>query len=538
MFETVNQTTVLDISGDSANYSGGYIEVRITNGSSLSVTPSPLSGVTATVSYDGNDAVIKYTFSPSGLNGGAYYSLKFSYKFKAVDNWGNVVDDLNDNDFNIVTTSNFYNQDGLLVKTLGTTSHNFMEAKNGAAIGTRMSDRQVVGYDTNKDGLVDAGAGQLNFYVHTGTLMPDGSVFNDYYSPGTGVFDGRMVNGLGPGGVGGAAIDAVTSYTYDVSLVPGTTLSAESIAAGWYEDATGYHLSADRANNPISGDSASDLNNNTYNFVPLILDIVDGTSAATITNNKSISVTGTYTKEDGSTYTNTRAVNYNVIIPTAEITDGDIYLSHHLHGNGDSEILKSYGRGYYYTNVGLASHVATDVPVDMTDYSIRITTNNDNEFFNYVSIGSIPTTKDIEEGGSIQVYDDATGNLLHTFDKTNVSKDFTIDEALKVKTLRYEFINMELEKDSTNTQNTSVYSMRENTFFSDWSTIYKDSSITSLTSSTTATLQNDEGTVDTSQTRSTVLERIITNVNMVDNFPGDMSFIVRNTGAVLPNATM
>ncbi|NQM12617.1 LPXTG cell wall anchor domain-containing protein [Streptococcus suis] len=531
VIDTVNQTTVLDISGDTANYSGGYLEVRITNGSSLDVTPSPLTGVTATKSYDGNDAVIKYTFSPSGLNGGAYYSLKFSYKFKAIDNWGNVVDDLNDNDFNIVTTSNFYDQDGLLVKNLGSTTHNFMEAYNAASIGTRMSDRQVVGYDTNKDGLVDAGAGQLNFFVHTGVLREDGtSVSNDFFSPGTGVFDGRMVNGLGPGGVGGAAIDAVTSYTYDVSLVPGTTLSAESIAAGWYEDATGYHLSADRANNPIPGDSASNLNNNTYNFVPLILDIVDGTSAATITNNRSISVTGNYTKEDGTTYSNTRAVNYNVIIPTAEITDGDIYLTHSIHGNGDSEILKSYGRGYYHTIVGLASHVATDVPVDMTDYSIRITTNNDNEFFNYVSIGSIPTTKDIEEGGSIQVYDDATGNLLHTFDKTNVSKDFTIDEALKVKTLRYEFINMELEKDSTNTQNTSVYSMREDTFFSDWSTIYKDSSITTLTSSTTATLQNDEGTVDTSQTRSTVLERIVYNVFMKDS-PTNYTWNLRTGGS-------
>ncbi|HFI0307102.1 TPA: MucBP domain-containing protein, partial [Streptococcus suis] len=529
--DTVNQTTVLDISGDAANYSGGYLEVRITNGSSLRVTPSPLSGVTATVSYDGNDAVIKYTFSPSGLNGGAYYSLKFAYSFKAVDNWGNVVDDLNDNDFNLVTTSNFYDQDGLLVKNLGSTTHNFMEAYNAANIGTRMSDRQVVGYDTNKDGLVDSGAGQLNFFVHTGVLREDGtSVSNDFFSPGTGVFDGRMVNGLGNTGVGAAAIDAVTSYTYDVSLVPGTTLSAESIAAGWYEDATGYHLSADRANNPIPGDSASNLNNNTYNFVPLILDIVDGTSAATITNNRSISVTGNYTKEDGTTYSNTRAVNYNVIIPTAEITDGDIYLTHSIHGNGDSEILKSYGRAYYYTNVGLASHVATDVPVDMTDYSIRITTNNDNEFFNYVSIGSVPTTKDIEEGGSIQVYDDATGNLLHTFDKTNVSKAFTIDEALQVKTLRYEFINMELEKDSTNTQNTSVYSMREDTFFSDWSTIYKDSSITSLTSSTTATLQNDEGTVDTSQTRSTVLERIVYNVLMKDS-PTNYTWNLRTGGS-------
>ncbi len=528
--DTVNQTTVLDISGDAANYSGGYLEVRITNGSSLRVTPSPLSGVTATVSYDGNDALIKYTFSPSGLNGGAYYSLKFAYSFKSVDNWGNVVDDLNDNDFNIITTSNFYDQDGLLVKNLGSTTHNFMEAYNAANIGTRMSDRQVVGYDTNKDGLVDAGAGQLNFFVHTGVLREDGtSVSNDFFSPGTGVFDGRMVNGLGPGGVGGAAIDAVTSYTYDVSLVPGTTLSAESIAAGWYEDATGYHLSADRANNPITGDSTSNLNNNTYNFVPLILDIVDGTSAATITNNKSISVTGTYTKEDGSTYTNTRTTNYNVIIPTAEITDGDIYLTHSIHGNGDSEILKSYGRGYYHTIVGLASHVPTDVPVDMTDYSIRITTNNDNEFFYQVDIGNVPLTKDIEAGGSIQVYDDATGTLLYTFDAANL-KGFTIDEALKVKTLRYEFINLELEKDSTNTQNTSVYSMMERTFFADWSTIYNDSSITSLTSSTTATLQNDAGTVDISQTKSTVLERVVYEVNMKDS-PVSISWTNRSGGS-------
>ncbi|HFI0668659.1 TPA: Rib/alpha-like domain-containing protein, partial [Streptococcus suis] len=528
VIDTVNQTTVLDISGDAANYSGGYLEVRITNGSSLDVTPSPLTGVTATKSYDGNDAVIKYTFSPSGLNGGAYYSLKFSYKFKAVDNWGNVVDDLNDNDFNIVTTSNFYDQDGLLVKNLGSTTHNFMEAYNAANIGTRMSDRQVVGYDTNKDGLVDAGAGQLNFYVHTGTLMPDGSVFNDYYSPGTGVFDGRMVNG-GGGVYYASAIDAVTSYTYDVSLVPGTTLSAESIAAGWYEDATGYHLSADRANNPISGDSASDLNNNTYNFVPLILDIVDGTSAATIANNKSITVTGTYTKEDSSTYTNTRTTNYNVIIPTAEITQGDLTITHGLTNGDDSDIIKSYGRAYYYTNVILASHVPVDVPYDLTNYSLRVTTNNDNEFFYYVNPNSIPTVKDLEEGGSIQVYDDATGTLLHTFDAKNRS-GFTISEDLKVKTLRYEFINMELEKDSTNTQNTSVYSMQEFTFFADWSTIYNDSSITSLTSSTTATLQNDAGTVSVDQTKSTILQRVIYNVSMRDNWPGNMTWSVRTGG--------
>ncbi|HFI0077852.1 TPA: Rib/alpha-like domain-containing protein, partial [Streptococcus suis] len=530
VINTINQTTVLDISGDTANYSGGYIEVRITNGSSLAVTPSALSGVTAAVSYDGNDAVIKYTFSPSGLNGGAYYSLKFDYKFKAVDNWGNVVDDLNDNNFNIITTSSFYDKDGLLVKELGTNTHNFMEAKNAAGIGTRMSDRQVVGYDLNKDGLVDAGAGKLNFFVHTGVLREDGtSVFNDFFSPGTGVFDGRMVNGLGPSGVGGAAIDAVTSYTYDVSLVPGTTLSAESIAAGWYEDATGYHLSADRANNPISGDSTSNLNNNTYNFVPLILDIVGGTSAATITNNKTLSVTGTYTKEDGSTYTNTRTTNYNVIIPTAEITQGDIYLSHNLHGTGDSEIIKSYGRAYYYTNFGLASHVAADVPYDLTNYSLKVTTGNDNEFFYQVEIGNIPLTKDLEAGGSIQVYDDETGTLLYTFDATNL-KAFTIDEALKVKTLRYEFINLELEKDSTNTQNTSVYSLQEKTFFADWSTIYSDSSITSLTSSTTATLQNDAGTVDISQTKSTVLERVVYEVNMKDS-PVSISWTNRSGGS-------
>ncbi|MGV3029066.1 mucin-binding protein [Streptococcus suis] len=528
VINTINQTTVLDISGDAANYSGGYIEVRITNGSSLAVTPSPLSGVTATVSYDGNDAVIKYTFSPSGLNGGAYYSLKFDYKFKAVDNWGNVVDDLNDNDFNIITTSNFYDKDGLLVKELGTNTHAFTEAKNAAGIGTRMSDRQVVGYDLNKDGLVDSGNGKLNFYVHTGTLMTDGSAFNDFYSPGTGVFDGRMVNG-GGGVYAGTAIDAVTSYTYDVNLVPGTTLSAESIAAGWVEDATGYHLTADRANNPITGDSTSNLNNNTYNFVPLILDIVDGTSAATITNNKTLSVTGTYTKEDGTTYSNTRTTNYNVIIPTAEITQGDLTITHGLTNGDDSDIIKSYGRAYYYTNVNLASHVPVDVPYDLTNYSLRVTTNNDNEFFYYVSPSSIPTVKDLEEGGSIQVYDDTTGTLLHTFDAKNRS-GFTISEDLKVKTLRYEFINMELEKDSTNTQNTSTYSMQEFTFFADWSTIYNDSSITSLTSSTTATLQNDAGTVSVDQTKSTILQRVIYNVSMRDNWPGNMTWSVRTGG--------
>ncbi|MFV8212532.1 mucin-binding protein [Streptococcus pluranimalium] len=526
VIDTVNQTTVLDISGDAANYSGGYLEVRITNGSSLDVTPSPLTGVTATKSYDGNDAIIKYTFSPSGLNGGAYYSLKFSYKFKPVDNWGNVVDDLNDNNFTIITTSDFYDKDGLLVKHLGTDTHSFTESKNAANIGTRMSGNQIVGYDLNKDGLVDTGASTLNFYVNTGTLLTNGSVFNDSYSAGTGIFDGRMVNGMGNTSPGATVIDAVTSYTYDVSLVPGTTLSAESIAAGWYEDATGYHLSADRANNPLVGGSTSTIDNS-VNLIPLILDIVDGTSVTTLTNNKSISVTGTYTKENGTTYTNTRTTNYSVIIPTVEPSQGEIFLSHNV--SGDSEIIKSYGRAYYRTEFGLTNLAQTDVPYSLTNYSLLFTTGNDNEFFYRVELDSHALASKLRAGGSLQVYDDATGTLLHTFDANNTA-GFDISEALKVKTLRYEFINIDLEKDSTSTFNSSSYHTKEFTFFSDWSTIYNDSSITSLTSSTVATLQNDAGTISTSQTRSTVLERIIMNVDMVDSFPANMSFSTRTGG--------
>ncbi|MET3557499.1 hypothetical protein ABID29_000609, partial [Streptococcus rupicaprae] len=529
VINTINQTTVLDISGDSANYSGGYLEVRINNASALTITPSPLTGVTTNLSYSGTDAIIKYTFSPSGLNGGAYYSLKFDYKFKPVDNWGNVVDTLNDNNFTITTTSDFYDKDGLLVKHLGTNTHSFTESKNGANIGTRMSSNQVVGYDRDNDGLVDAtNAGKLNFYVHTGTLRQDGSVFNDYYSPGTGVFDGRMVNGMGNTLPGGTAIDAVESYTYDVSLVPGTTLSAESKAAGWYEDASGYHLSANRANNPLGGDSTSSLNNSS-NFVPLILDIIPGTPATTITNNKTLSVTGTYTKADGSSYNNTRTTNYSVIIPKAEPSIGDLFLNHERYGAGDSEIVKPYGRAYYLTHIGLTNIAPTDKVYDLTNYSLRVTTNNDNEFFRLVSVDRPSAILDLQAGGIIEVYDDATGALLHTFDANN-TKATAISEDLKVKTLRYEFINMELEKDSANNQDTSVVTFREETFFSDWSTIYNDSSITELTSSTTANLQNDAATVNISQNRTTILERVITNINMDDNSPADMSFITRNSG--------
>ncbi|MGV3311135.1 mucin-binding protein, partial [Streptococcus suis] len=521
------QTTVLDISGDTANYSGGYVEVRLTNASAMTVTPSPLAGVTSTVTYSGDDAIIKYSFSPTGLNGGAYYSLKFEYALKAVDNWGNVVDAINDNNFSIITTANFYDENGLLVKELGTGTHSYTESKNGANIGTKMDSNQIVGYDLNKDGQIDPGARQLSFFVNTGTLLPDGTIFTDFYSPGTGVFDGRLVNG---GSVlSGTAIDVVTDYTYDVSLVPGTTLSAASIAAGWVEDATGYHLSADRATNPIPGDSTANLNTTTNVYVPLILDIIDGTANSTITNNKSISVTGTYTKEDGTTYTNTRTTNYSVIIPTAEPAAGEYFLRHR--NFGDTDIIKSYGRANYTTDVGLTNIAPTDTPYDLTNLSLRVTTNNDNEFFTQVNTGSTATNMALQAGGKIEVYDDATGTLLHTIAARPINTQhipFTISEDLKVKTLRYEFIDMVLEKDSTTNLNTSIYTMNETTFYDDWSTIYNDSSITRLISSTTATLQNDAGSLNLDQSATAPLDRIVYNVNMVDvNYPGNMTFTSR-----------
>ncbi|WP_367985807.1 MucBP domain-containing protein [Streptococcus sp. ZY1909104] len=525
--DRTSQTVVLGISGNAADYSGGYIEVRIENSANITFTPSPLAGVTATVTKEGAATVIKYTFTSTGLNGGAYYSIAFDYAFSGTGNWADVIEGLNDNNFTVTTTADFYDKDGLFVQHLGTGTHSFVESKNGAAIATQMSSGQVVGYDLNKDGLVDPNPGQVSFYVYTGVFTTSGRINIDKYATDTGILDGRIVSDAYTT-TENTGIDAIVSYAYDVERKPGLTLSTESIAAGWFEDATGYHLVVNRDSNPIAG-----ITSKYDSVVPLILDVVVDTPVADLISSKSISVTGRYTKKDGTTYSNTGTASYSVSVPTSENTQGVLSLNHYSYAS-DSNIIRAYGRASYQSRIALNSYVEVEKAYNLENYSLTVQTNNDNEFFRRISIHTSSLEQAIRDGGVVQVYDE-TGALLHTFDATTIArgKSFEISEELKVKRLRYEFINLELIKSSRTTQIQNAFTFIEDTFFADWSTIYNNPSITLLTSSVTANLSDDMGTVNTSTTVTQALTREINNIEMVDGFPANMVWSNRTQSASL-----
>ena len=61
-----------------------------------------------------------------------------------------------------------------------------------------MSGNQVIGYDRNNDGIVDDDSSVVSYYLFNGAKDPkNNTVRNDYFNYGNGVFDGRMINGMG-----------------------------------------------------------------------------------------------------------------------------------------------------------------------------------------------------------------------------------------------------------------------------------------------------------------------------------------------------
>ena len=56
----------------------------------------------------------------------------------------------------------------------------------------------------------------------------------------------------------------LSSYTYNIELKEGYELTDEAKALGWTADATGYHLTINRANNPLQ-----DINNNKNKLIPI-----------------------------------------------------------------------------------------------------------------------------------------------------------------------------------------------------------------------------------------------------------------------------
>ncbi|MEY8435843.1 MucBP domain-containing protein, partial [Streptococcus hyointestinalis] len=514
---TIMVTTSLDISGESANYDGGYVELVVENTPYIEAKPSAVSGVTVSNSKDGNNTVVRFT-PTTPLRGGSYYNFVTSYQLKSVNNGGNVASMLEANDFKVPVKATFYDADGLKVQDLGELVFGYEEVYNAADTGTAMSNRQIVSVDVNDNGIVDADeTGKLSFYVFTGARTETGTnVLNDHFSPGTGIFDGRNVTGGGTTAPSARIVAPVTSYTYDVAKKAGLTLSQESKDAGWYEDENGYHLDVTRATNPLEGNDTANRNNY-FNYVPLILDIVEGARVSEIKGNQALTVTGTYIKEDGTTYSNTKTLTYNVDIPAQPVSEGILSLGHIY--NTDTEIIKAHGQAAYTTNVALTRAADTDTDYPLTDYTLKVTTDNDGEFFNRVGYTGRNYREVFANGGSVEVYNDATNELLGTFDASSyvaTGTYITIDESKEVKAVRYEFKNLNLKKDSTLAYPPSNLSFSENTFYNNWENRYNDSSITELPTQTTATLVNNVTTEESSIAKNGVLVRKVYQVKMDD----------------------
>lgn len=510
----ITETFNLNVSGTGADYNGGTLQVKITNGKLTTISTTPPRGVTYTIEYVGNDAYVTYT--PNLLTGGSDYHIVLSYKPNITDNGGTFEEAVRPDNNSIITSALFLDKEGYLVKDLGTISHQFKSVTNGVGGGSNMSLGQVVGYDTNKDGTIDSGTeATISMFVWTGNWNDaTKTASRDYNDPGTGIYDGRTINGLGGNNINqGALVEPIVSGTYDLPLRPYQILSQASKDFGWTEDATGYHLSFDREHNPIGGDSTSNWNNSS-DYVPISFVIQEGAPAKAFNGDYYQTVNATYNLSDGTSYTRTNTVKLVTTVPTSQASNSVITLAQNLYSNGDSEIIYAHGQAYYKTDISLSTAAPLDTKYAIDNYTVIEDTVNDNEYYYQVTVDDPSTRGILQNGGSIDVYDNTTGTMLGTITYTNQTLD--IPESSKVSTLRYQFNNFILEKNSISTGNISKFTIRENTFFGDWRTLYDDSTITKLTSTTTATLTNCSDATSVTQSKSTDLTRTVVYVSMDD----------------------
>lgn len=209
------------------------------------------------------------------------------------------------------------------------------------------------------------------FNVYTGLYNGTASPTVDTNAYGSGILDGRFVQ-VSPGSM----IDALTSYTYDIGLKTGLTLTDTAKAAGWTEDATGYHLTITKANNPVT---------DTNYLVSISFKIADGTQRSAIIGNQQLNVKATYNKIDGTSYSHTATIAYNVKIPQSKPPNPE-YLTFTQLASGDSEILVSKGEGYYTTRLQLNNLSPVENVENLSNYSLVEKTNNSNEFISNIVI--------------------------------------------------------------------------------------------------------------------------------------------------------
>ncbi|KXT77271.1 putative hemagglutinin/hemolysin-related protein [Streptococcus sp. DD11] len=479
--DSVRETLTFSISGHEADYSGGHIKIHFQNGKAIKVNPSPVGGVTYSQEAVGNDLNLK--IEPANLKGGASYSFVYTFQMHALTtNWGGAVQAIGP-DHKVTAIAALYDKNGQEVKELGRLEHIWKVLENGVVGGTAMSSGQVIGYDLDNDGKIDDGASALSFYLYNGVKDPKtNNAKNDYFNYGNGVFDGRMINGLGINEVGGNIIDPIVSYTYDVALKEGYELTDEAKSFGWTADAAGYHLTITREKNPLK-----DINNNQNKYLPISFRLKDSKVTDIHGKRQTLEITATYTKEDASQYQNQTAIPYDLRVLKTEPSPKSFYEFKH-YAQTDSEIIRSHGEAEYRSYVNLTAEAEVEKDYSLDDFTMTHTIKDERESYRTVNAIENHQWDAIfsHPNASVEVYNKASGQLLGTFnDKT---RSLSLTEEQNVKELEYRFRNISMKK--TAAANTSIFGFQTKTRYNDWSSLYKNQSITKLESKTESAFSN------------------------------------------------
>ena len=504
--DSVRESLTFSITGHEADYSGGYIKIHFQNGKAIKLTPSPVGGVKFSQEKTNGDLDLK--IEPTNLRGGANYNFVYTFQIDPLtQNWGGAVQAIGP-DHKVTATAKLYDKNGNVLKELGSIEHTWKVLENGVGGLTPMSNNQVIGYDRNNDGIVDDDSSVVSYYLFNGAKDPkNNTARNDYFNYGNGVFDGRMINGMGISDVGGNIIDPVTSYTYNIELKEGYELTDEAKALGWTADATGYHLTINRANNPLQ-----DINNNKNKLIPISFKLKNAKVADINRKAQNFTVTGIYTKADGTSYQNTAVLPYALFVQKTDQPESSLFEYRH-YNQSDSDIIRSYGETEYRSNVRLSSVAEVEKDYPINDYTVTHKIQDPRESYREVNAIEDRYWNEFfsSPDASVEVYNKATGELLGTFNSN--TRSLRLTEEQDVKELEYKFKNIKMRKSSTN--DTSAFFFQTKTRFNNWESLYKDSTIRKLDSRTDFTFKNTGNTVSFSQTASAELTRVIQQISMV-----------------------
>ena len=504
--DSVRESLTFSITGHEADYSGGYIKIHFQNGKAIKLTPSPVGGVKFSQEKINGDLDLK--IEPANLRGGANYNFVYTFQIDPLtQNWGGAVQAIGP-DHKVTATAKLYDKNGNVLKELGSIEHTWKVLENGVGGLTPMSNNQVIGYDRNNDGIVDEDSSVVSYYLFNGAKDPkNNTARNDYFNYGNGVFDGRMINGMGISDVGGHIIDPVTSYTYNIELKEGYELTDEAKALGWTADATGYHLTINRANNPLQ-----DINNNKNKLIPISFKLKNAKVADINRKAQNLTVTGIYTKADGTSYQNTVVLPYTLMVQKTDQPESSLFEFRH-YNQSDSEMIRSYGETEYRSNVRLSSVAEVEKDYPINDYTVTHKIQDSRESYREVNVIEERQWNEIfsSPDASVEVYNKATGELLGTFNSN--TRSLRLTEEQDVKELEYKFKNIKMRKSSTN--DTSAFFFQTKTRFNNWESLYKDSTISKLDSRTDSTFNNTGNTVSFSQTASAELTRVIQQISMI-----------------------